>query len=85
MKAHPVDWAVETTASQGVKMEDEYDDIKVEVLDEEGLREAVDNAMALAGCSWEELQNQAQAGQFTDEIARSVWFAVSSLVEPATA
>ncbi len=63
--------------------EDLYDDIEYEILDEEGVREAVDNALALAGCTWEELQAQAKAGRFTSEIARSVWFAVSSLVEPS--
>ncbi len=62
-------------------MEDDYNDIEVEMLDEAGVQEAMDNALTLAGCSWEELQEQARVGRFTDEISRSVWFAVSSLVE----
>ena len=65
--------------------EDPYADIEFEILDEAGVREAVDNALALAGCSWEELQAQAKAGRFTSEVARKVWFAVSSLVEPSPA
>ncbi|MCY3948278.1 MAG: hypothetical protein OXF61_03660 [Acidimicrobiaceae bacterium] len=37
-------------------------DIKVEVLDAAAVREYIDNALELAGHSWEELQEQAQAG-----------------------
>lgn len=65
--------------------DDPYADIEVEILDEAGVREAVDNALALAGCTWEELHEQAKAGRFTDEVARKVWFAVSSFVEPSQA
>jgi len=68
-------------------MGDEYDDIKVEMLDEAGVQEAIDGALKRAGCSWEELQEQAREGRFRDEVARRVWFAVSSFadVEPSQA
>lgn len=65
--------------------EDGYSDIEVEVLDDAGVREAIGNALALAGCSWEELQEQARVGRFSSEIARRAWFVVSSLVEPSAA
>lgn len=64
---------------------DFYDDIEVEILDEAGVREAIANALALAGCSWEELQEQARAGIFTNETAREVWFVVSTFAEPSPA
>lgn len=57
-------------------------DIEVEVLDPEAVREYIDNALVLAGHSWEELQEQAQAGKFTTETAREAWFAVSTFAEP---
>ncbi len=65
--------------------EDSFGDIEVEVLDAAGVQEAIDRALARAGCSWEELQEQAKAGRFTNEVARRVWFAVSSFAEPSQA
>ncbi len=60
-----------------------YDDIHLELLDESDVREAIDNALAAAACTWEELQKQAEAGRFSSEVARRAWFVVSSLAEPA--
>lgn len=65
--------------------DDGYSDIEVEILDDEGVREAIDNALALAECTWDELQEQARIGRFSTEVARRAWFVVSSLVEPSTA
>ena len=62
--------------------DDSYADIDVEVLDDEGVREYIDNALELAGHTWEELQDQARAGKFTTEIAREAWFVVSTFAEP---
>ena len=64
--------------------EDRYADIEVDVLDDAGVRAVINNALARAGCTWEELQEQAKAGSFTSEIARRAWFVVSSF-EPSTA
>jgi hypothetical protein len=64
--------------------EDRYADIEVDVLDDAGVRTVIDNALARAGCTWEELQQQARAGSFSSEIARRAWFVVSSF-EPSTA
>ncbi len=64
--------------------EDRYQDIEVDVLDEAGVRAAIDNALARAGHTWEELQQQAKTGRFSSEIARRAWFVVSSF-EPSTA
>ena len=63
--------------------EDRYADIEVDVLDDAGVRAAIDNALARAGCTWEELQEQARAGSFSSEIARRAWFVVSSF-EPSS-
>ena len=58
--------------------EDRYADIEVDVLDDAGFRTLIDNALARAGCTWEELQEQAKAGSFSTEIAQRAWFVVSS-------
>ena len=58
--------------------EDRYADIEVDVLDDAGVRAVIDNALARAGCTWEELQEQAKAGSFSSEIAQRAWFVVSS-------
>jgi len=62
--------------------DDSCSDIEVEVLDAAAVREYIDNALELAGHSWDELQEQAQAGKFTTETAREAWFAVSTFAEP---
>ena len=63
--------------------EDRYADIEVDVLNDAGIRAVIDNALARAGCTWEELQEQARAGNFSSEIARRAWFVVSSF-EPSS-
>ena len=63
---------------------DRYAVIEVDVLDDVGVRAVVENALARAGCTWEELQEQAKAGSFSSEIARRAWFVVSSF-EPSAA
>ena len=65
--------------------EDRYADVQVQVLNEEGVQELLANALAEAGCSWEELQEQARVGRFTNETAREVWFIVSTFAEPTPA
>lgn len=60
----------------------DYDDIQIELLDESGAREAIENALAAAACTWDELQEQAEAGRFSSDIARRAWFVVASLAEP---
>ena len=61
--------------------DEDYSDIEVKVLDEEGVQTMINNALALAGCSWEELDAQAKAGcRFTSDDARMAWFLVSSFV-----
>lgn len=64
--------------------QDRYRDIEVDVLDDAGVRAVIENALAQAGCTWEELQQQAKAGSFSSEIARRAWFVVSSF-EPSPA
>ena len=64
--------------------EDRHQDIEVDVLDEAGVRAVIDNALARAGHTWEELQKQAEVGVFSSEIAQRAWFVVSSF-EPSTA
>ena len=56
-------------------------DTVVDVLDSAETQAAIRFNLDLAGCTWEELQQQAKAGQFTSEKARRAWFIVSSFVE----
>ena len=58
----------------------EYDDIEVIMLSDDDVREAVANALAEAGCMWEELQQQAAVGRFDSRIAHNTWFVVSSFM-----
>ena len=60
-----------------------YDDIHIELLDESDAREAIENALDAAACTWEELEQQAESGRFSSDIAQRAWFVVSSLAEPA--
>ena len=60
--------------------DEDYSDIEVEVLDEEGVQTMINNALALAGCSRDDLAAQARSGCFTNETARMAWFLVSSFV-----
>ena len=64
--------------------EDRYAEIEVDVLDDADVRALIDNALARAGCTWEELQEQAKAGSFSSMIAQRAWFVVSSF-EPSSA
>ena len=65
--------------------EDRYADVEVQVLDADGVKELISNALALADCSWGALQEQARAGKFTSEVAREAWFVVSTFAEPSPA
>lgn len=56
-------------------------DIVVEALNAEEAQVAIQFNLDLAGCTWEELDQQARNGQFDSEKARRAWFMVSSLVE----
>ena len=58
-----------------------YADIEIEVLGEDGVSAVIDNALAEAQCSWEDLQEQARVGRFSSETARRSWFVVSSFAE----
>ena len=62
----------------------QYDDVEVIVLNDDEVRVAVENALAEAGYTWEELQAQAVEGRFTSELARRTWFIVSTF-EPSPA
>ena len=62
---------------------DLYADVEVLVLNEAGVGEMVDDALAQAGCSWEELQAQAREGHFVSHIAHNVWFVLSTFLDPA--
>lgn len=62
----------------------QYDDIEVIVLNDDEIRVAVENALAEADCTWEELQAQAAEGCFVSERARRTWFIVSTF-EPSPA
>ena len=61
------------------------DEIVVEVVDEEDMREAIAIALDESGCTWQELEEEARTGRFSSEVARQTWFVVSSLVKPSAA
>lgn len=63
--------------------DDRFASVEVQMLDDDGVQELIKNALALAGCSWEALQEQARAGKFTSEVAREAWFVVSTFAEPS--
>ena len=56
----------------------DYDNIEVITLSDDEVRQAIDLALAKAGCTWEELQRQAAEGRFESHIAHDTWFVVSS-------
>lgn len=62
----------------------QYDDTDVIVLNDDEIRVAIENALAEADCTWEELQAQAAEGCFVSERARRTWFIVSTF-EPSAA
>lgn len=62
----------------------QYDNADVIVLNDDEIRVAVENALAEADCTWEELQAQAAEGCFVSERARRTWFIVSTF-EPSAA
>lgn len=61
------------------------DPAEVEVihLSDDDVDTLVAEALGAAGCTREELETQAKAGQFTSEQARRMWFLVSSF-DPAS-
>lgn len=59
------------------------DEIEVIHLTDEDVSEFVSDALAAAGCTRKELEQQAKSGDFTSELARRMWFLVSSFDQPA--
>ena len=51
----------------------------VEIATDKDLRAAVRNALARAGLTMEQLEEQARTSRFTSEEARRAWFVVSSV------
>lgn len=60
------------------------DDVKVIHYTDGDVREGNQHMLDDVGCTWEQLQAQADAGRFESEKARDVWIVISSF-EPATA
>ena len=58
------------------------DEIEVVHLSDENVNELVSDALDAAGCTREELDQQAKTGDFTSELARRMWFLVSSFDPP---
>ena len=65
-------------------MSDSCDEVKVIHYTDEDVREGNQRMLEDVGCTWEQLQAQAQAGRFESANARDVWLVISSF-EPATA
>ncbi|MDE0320615.1 MAG: hypothetical protein OXI97_12125 [Acidimicrobiaceae bacterium] len=60
------------------------DDVKVIHYTDDDVREGNQRMLDDVGCTWEQLQAQAEAGCFDSENARDAWLAISSF-EPVTA
>ncbi|WP_419854876.1 hypothetical protein [Candidatus Poriferisodalis sp.] len=58
-------------------------EIEVVHLSDGDVDELVSGALDAAGCTREELDQQAATGDFTSELARRMWFLVSSFDPPA--
>ena len=65
-------------------MSESCDDVKVIHYTDDDIREGNQQMLDDVGCTWEQLQAQAQDGRFESEQARDVWLVISSF-EPATA
>ena len=52
---------------------------QVQVADEDDLRAAISNALKRAGCSFDELAEQARTGQYSSTRARLAWMAIGDL------
>ncbi len=65
-------------------MSENYDDVKVIHYTDDDIREGNQHMLDDVGCTWEQLQAQAEEGRFESEQARDVWLVISSF-EPATA
>lgn len=58
------------------------EDVDVVHLTDNDVEDLVAEALEAAGCTRDELEAQAREGQFTSELARRMWFLVSSF-DPA--
>lgn len=67
----------------GVVDTNSSDDVKVYVLNREELAEAIQSTLAIAGCTLEELQNEARSGDFSSESNSRTWFCISPFVDEA--
>ena len=58
-------------------------DAEVFVLSHEEVQEAIDNTLALAGCTLEQLREEARSGDWSSESSWHLWFCISPFVEQA--
>ncbi|WP_419553968.1 hypothetical protein [Candidatus Poriferisodalis sp.] len=58
-------------------------EIEVVHLTDDDVGKLVSDALDAAGCTREELDQQAACGEFMSELARRMWFLVSSFDPPA--
>ena len=56
-------------------------DAEVFVLSHEEVQEAIDNTLALAGCTLEQLQEEARSGNWSSESNWHLWFCISPFVQ----
>lgn len=60
---------------------DEVPDAMVFVLDGEELEETISRTLAKAGCTLDQLREEARSGEFSSEANWRTWFCISSFVE----
>lgn len=56
-------------------------DSEVFVLSHEEVQEAIDNTLARAGCTLEQLREEARSGEWSSERHWHLWFCISPFVE----
>lgn len=59
----------------------EVPDATVFILDQEELEETINRTLAKAGCTLEQLREEARSGEFSSEANWRTWFSISSFVE----
>ena len=60
------------------------EDTRVFVLSPEELEETISHTLASAGCTLDQLREEARSGEFSSESNWRLWFCISPFVEPAS-
>ncbi len=65
------------------RVSEEEHETRIFVLDSEELEEAIQSALAEAGCTMDQLRQEARSGEFSSDLNWRTWFCVSGLIGDA--